>query len=238
MLAAIAIILSTISILLMLVILIKFKKLFSVDSIINKTKEQMNRVIMDVNNNANRDLELINEATRRTRALINEADKKMEIFKEATQRLRDMIAEAEKVTQKNYKSSIYNNYDDIEGLANIKPVGYKESKKNPSIDPDATFEITKEVTLQGSLFDDQEIKKAPKTILKDETKVTSDGAAYKEVPLIITKVYNDKNTDISQNSQMLNQKVEKLFQQGMQIDEIAAELSCSIAEVQFIIDML
>jgi len=60
MLAGIAIFLSSISIILMLVILIKFKKLFSTESIIEKTKSQMNRVIMDVNNNANRDLELIN----------------------------------------------------------------------------------------------------------------------------------------------------------------------------------
>ena len=82
MLAAIAIILSSISIILMLVILFKFKKLFSTGAIIEKTQNQMNRVIMDVNNNANRDLELINEATKRTRALINEADKKMETFKE------------------------------------------------------------------------------------------------------------------------------------------------------------
>lgn len=233
MLAAVAIILSSISIILMLVILFKFKKLFSTGAIIEKTQNQMNRVIMDVNNNANRDLELINEATKRTRALINEADKKMETFKEATQILRGMIAEAEKVSKKNYKSPIYS---DIEGLSNIKPVGYKEEKKSAYIDPDASFEITKTSSPQGSLFDEVEIR--PKSILKDETKVTTDGAAYKEVPLIITKVYDDKAKEISKSSQSINQKVEKLFQQGMQIEEIAAELSCSIAEVQFIIDML
>ena len=32
-------------------------------------------------------------------------------------------------------------------------------------------------------------------------------------------------------------KVERLFNQGMQIEDIAAELSCSTSEVQFIIDM-
>jgi len=233
MLAGIAIFLSSISIILMLVILIKFKKLFSTDHIIEKTKAQMNKVIIDVNNNANRDLELINESTRRTRALINEADKKMEIFKEATQRLRDMIAEAEKVSRKSTKSAIYS---DIEGLANIKPVGYKESKKETYIDPEATFEISKPVTHQASLFD--EPVESSKSVIKDETKVTKDGAAYKEVPLIITKVYNDKAEEVKQSAQPLNEKVEKLFRQGMQIDDIAAELSCSISEVQFIIDML
>ena len=68
--AYIALFISLVSLILMVVILVRFKKLFSTDAIIEKTKSQMNRVIMDVNNNANRDLELINESSRRLRALI------------------------------------------------------------------------------------------------------------------------------------------------------------------------
>jgi hypothetical protein len=230
----IALFLSLVSLLLMIIILVRFKKLFSTDSIIDKTKSQMNRVIMDVNNNANRDLELINESSRRLRALVNEADKKMENFKEATQLLRNSIAEAEKTAQK--------------------------PKKSVYIDPDASYTVTNTVNRnapaqQGSLFDDaeesvpKESPKAQKSILKDETVVTPDGAAYKEVPLIITKVYDEKmnivktqqeaKTIQSQTSDRnLKDKVEKLFRQGMQIDDIAAELSCPASEVQFIIDML
>ena len=59
--AYIALFISLVSLILMIVILIRFKKLFSTDAIIDKTKSQMNRVIMDVNNNTNRDIELINE---------------------------------------------------------------------------------------------------------------------------------------------------------------------------------
>ena len=70
--AYIALFISLVSLILMIVILIRFKKLFSTDAIIDKTKSQMNRVIMDVNNNANRDIELINESSRRLRALLNE----------------------------------------------------------------------------------------------------------------------------------------------------------------------
>ena len=90
--AYIAIFLSLVCIILMIIILIRFKKLFSTDAIIDKTKTQMNRVIMDVNNNANRDLELLNESSRRLRALLNEADKKMESFREASQLLRNLLA--------------------------------------------------------------------------------------------------------------------------------------------------
>lgn len=229
----IALFLSLVSLILMIIILIRFKKLFSTDSIIDKTKAQMNRVIMDVNNNANRDMELINESSRRLRALLNEADKKMENFREATQILRNTIAEAEKTGHENKR--------------------FVENKIR--IDPDAAFEIKKEPVQQGSLFDEVE----PKSILKDETVVTQDGAAYKEVPLIITKIYDDKKTPEEENKKAvsyppkntsfykaqtqksnssLKEKVEKLFRQGMQIEDIAVELSCPASEVQFIIDML
>lgn len=231
--AYIALFIALVSLILMIVILVRFKKLFSTDAIIEKTKSQMNRVIMDVNNNANRDLELINESSRRLRALLNEADKKMESFREATQLLRDTIAEAEKAGRgRSVKTAFVEN----ERFAEIKPVGQK-AKKNPYIDPDASYTINKNTSIQqGSLFDEPE----EKSILKDETVVTPDGAAYKEVPLIVTKVYDDsKDTVKEQNTNnSLKEKVEKLFNQGMQVDDIAQELSCPASEVQFIIDML
>ena len=220
--AYIALFFSLVSLILMVVILVRFKNLFSTDSIIEKTKAQMNRVIMDMNNNANRDMELINESSKRLRALLSEGDKKMENFREATQLLRDVIAEAEK-TGGGHNQKV--TFAENEKLSEIKPVGQK-TKKNPYIDPDASYSI------QGSLFDDP----VEKSIIKDETVVRPDGAAYKEVPLISAKVYDDKPG--SSTSSSLAEKVEKLFRQGMQIDDIAVELSCSTSEVQFIIDML
>lgn len=232
--AYIALFISLVSLILMIIILIRFKKLFSTDAIIDKTKSQMNRVIMDVNNNANRDIELINESSRRLRALLNEGDVKMEHFREATQLLRDTIAEAEKANS------------------------HHKETKNIFVDPDASYRLTDKVPAkQGSLFDDPPVAES-KSILKDETVLTSSGAAYKEVPLIVTKVYDEKpvekenqqakRTDNPQykaqftapktQSQTLKDKVEKLFKQGMQIDDIAMELSCPSSEVQFIIDML
>ena len=217
----IAIFLSLVSIILMIIILIRFKRLFSADSIIEKTKSQMNRVIMDVNNNANRDLELINDSTRRLKALLNDAEKRMESFREASQLLRDMIAEVEKA-------------------------GNNRQKR---IDPDTSYRVRNSAAGTGnenqrSLFDD--VEEPQNDILKDETIVTPDGAAYKEVPLIITKVYDDKTTASieskvsgdSKPEKNIKERVEKLFNQGMQIEDIAQELSCPVSEVQFIIDIL
>ena len=137
--AYIALFISLVSLILMIVILIRFKKLFSADSIIEKTKAQMNRVIKDVNSNATRDIELINESSRRLRALLNEGDIKMEHFREASQLLRDTIAEAEKQTAgKSRKTS---------------------NATKDFIDPEASFSLVKGgPSRQGSLFDEPETK--------------------------------------------------------------------------------
>ena len=226
----IALFIALVSLILMIVILIRFKKIFSTDSIIEKTKAQMNRVIMDVNANANRDMELINEASRRLRALLNEADKKMESFREAAQLLQNTIAEAEKSGRQHHTTTT--------------------SRTN--IDPDSSYRVRTvppAAGVQQSLFDEIDKEAEKKSIIKDETIVTDDGTAYKEVPVINPKVYDDKIGIIkmqkdaeklqTQNSdRSLKDKVEKLFRQGMQIDTIAQELSCPVSEVQFIIDML
>ncbi len=237
----IALFLSLVSFILMIIILIRFKKLFSTDAIIEKTKSQMNRVIMDVNNNANRDLELINESTKRLRALLHDAEKRMESFREASQILRDMIAEVEKLGAGRPAKVLY--VDNPAPAVENKAAASKQKKANPYIDPDASFRVRNSAAGTGtenqrSLFDD--VEENTTSIIKDETLVTKDGAAFKEVPLIITKVYDDKVNSQSNSKQPkpLKESVEKLFNQGMQIEDIAKELSCPVSEVQFIIDMI
>lgn len=259
--AYIAILLSLTAIILFIIILVRFKKLFSTDAIIEKTRSHLNKMLGDINRQSNSDLELIEESTRRIKALLNESDKKMEQFREATQRLRDMISEAEKYNRQVNKEIYVPN----EGASKIKAVGQSAAVKNlaankyiknsssgiqkSQVDPDAVYSPSG--MTQKSLFDE------------DETKVTPDGAAYKEVPLIITKVLDEEPvqenaaqnisqsvaanensqpvfkavSSAKQNAKNLSEQVQKLFNQGMQVEDIATELSCSISEVQFIVDM-
>lgn len=226
--AYIAIFLSLVCIILLSILLIRFKKLFSTDSIVEKTRMQMNKMITDINNNANRDMELINDSSRRVRALLSEADQKMEQFKQATNRLRDMIAISEQMENQNIYKKVEN-----PNVANIKPVGQinleqknDETKNIAQINPENTFQPTSKIQIQQSLFD-------------DETIVTPEGAAYKEVPVITTKIYDEKPiiNKTEKNGREINDKILKLFNQGLEIEEIAKKLSCSITEVQYIIDM-
>lgn len=232
MLVYIAIILSFISITLSIIAIIHFNKKCSSENISNEIASHVEKFINTINRNAHMDLELINDSTKRIKALINEADIKMDNFREASNMLRNMIAEVEKINKKSGTAPVY---IETKKLDNIYPVGY-EKNESKKIDPNASYSVNKLPVQQASLFDEPETE-VSKSILKDETNVMPDGTAYKEVPLIITKVFDDKKVNTSSNKE-IKEKVEKLFRQGMQSDEIAKELSCPLFEVEFIIDML
>ena len=245
-----------VNILLWIIFLVRFKKIFSTDSIIEKTRDQMNRLIADIDKATERDMFLSGEASKRIQKLLDEEDKKLEMFNEASSRLRDMIAEADKINKmSNQKSTLFqdfnkiqpvkkNNYNKVNAyLENARKAS--ESKKAESLDPETTFEPVK--SGQGDLFD-QEKKE---TIIKPEINVTPDGAAYKEVPLIITDIYQDQkeehepgmpvieySVEAGNRKKSLAKQVQQLYNQGLESEEIASRLSCSITEVDLILAML
>ena len=233
-----------INIILWVIFLVKFKKLFSTDKIIDTTTEKMNRLVRDIDNATDRDLSLTRESEKRIRELLSEAEKNMELFREAGQRLREMIAEAERLTRHvETKSPIYNpNIEVIKAKPTpAQPVrrnidAYIQNstnyKGNSSIDAESTYRVT--ASEQQDLFSQDKI------IMTDTvTNVTEDGATYKEVPLIITKVYDEKPVDIDNKNKKKNitKAVQELYNNGLTVEQIANELSCSITEVQLIIDM-
>ncbi len=211
-----------VNIILWAIMLVRFKRLFSTDKIIEKTEQKLNHLIKEIDMAADRDTYLARETSKRIKNQIEEAESKMELFKEATSRLRDMIAEADKIN-KGQKYTI-----------------------QPAIDPESAYEInvSNKKPEQGNLFeqnnDTYSDLRNKKSIQKNETIVTSDGAAIQEVPLIITKVYDDQPNKMTEaeKKKNLSLNVRRLFSEGMSADEISKKLNCSITEVQFIIDLL
>jgi len=92
----ISIFLNLLTISILVILLIRFKKLFSTQHILEKTQNYMNKMITDLNNQANRDLDLINDSKTGLQDLLRKSENQMEKFNQATDRLRNMIAEAEK----------------------------------------------------------------------------------------------------------------------------------------------
>ena len=211
-----------VNIILWIIMLVRFKRLFSTDKIVEKTEQQLNHLIKEIDTAADRDTYLAKETSKRIKNQIEEAEQRMELFNQATTRLRDMIAEADKINK-----------------------GQKYTLK-PVVDPDAAYEVkvSNKKPEQGNLFEQNndtysDLKKK-KPIQKNETIVTPDGAAYHEIPLVITKVFDEKETKLteSEKRKQLSMNVRRLFSEGLSADEISQKLNCSITEVQFIIDLL
>ena len=212
----------TLNIILWIVLLVRFKRLFSTEKIIEKTEQQINHLIKEIDIAADRDTYLAKETSKRIKNQIDEAEQKMELFKEATNRLRDMIAEADKINK-----------------------GQKYTIK-PAEDPDAAFEVNVKNTKpeQGNLFeqnnDTYSNLKNKKSIKKDKPEITEGDNSNHEIPLVITKVYDDQNNKMteSEKKKNLTTNVRRLFSEGMNPEDISKKLNCSITEIQFIIDML
>ena len=90
-----ALILSAINIVLFFIFLIKFKSIFSTDSILEKTAKRVDKMIAELNENAQRDLDLLSSSSRKIKKQLDDAEVQMQLFHEATQRLREMLAEVE-----------------------------------------------------------------------------------------------------------------------------------------------
>lgn len=242
-----------------IIFLVKFKKLFSTESIIEKTREQLNQLVKEIDKAADRDIYLAEETSKRLKAAVNDAEMKMQLFTEASERLRGMIGEADKINKlSNQSNSLFQDFNKIKKSSSMNSKTSKKSQPLP--DPDAAYGVVS--SEQKDLFDDVN-EGVTVTLSSQETKITEDGAAFKEIPLIITKVLDEEKTvqkpssntyapppgyipnapkpvevtPAAKEKSTLASRVKKLLLDGYAVDEIASKLSCSITEVEFIIEM-
>lgn len=229
-----ALILSAINIILFFIFLIKFKSIFSTDSILEKTAKRVDKMIAELNENAQRDLDLLSSSSRKIQKQLDDADTQMQLFHEATQRLREMLAEVENKKESKVFSVVENkevqNNNSFQSqnlfqgstlskasTISQKVNAYKQNENSPN-------EYNKNIQ-QPDLFTEE----------KQNMFINESGVAYKEIPLVVTKVVDEipKNQKKS-----LKQSVIELYNQGYTIEQITMELSCSETEVQLIIDMI
>lgn len=76
-----AIILCIINILLWIILAIKFKKIFSTDEIIKSTREELNKMLADINRNADRNITLINLKIKELKSVTAETERRLKIAK-------------------------------------------------------------------------------------------------------------------------------------------------------------
>lgn len=197
MIAYISLFFSLISLFLLVILLIRFKKLFSTEKILEKITQYMEKRLTEINSVTSRDLDLLRSSSENIHNLLNESEEVMKKYQEATNRLRKVIAQSEK--------------SDFNLL------------KNENKDSDLILELKQktknEKNSENSFYTD--LLKKPVIVKSNEIPPASKN---------YINIEEDKRSPITK-------KIIKLHERGLSVEEISEQLSCSISEVQLVIEL-
>lgn len=197
MVAYISLFFSLISLFLLVILLIRFKKLFSTEKILEKITQYMEKRLTEINSVTSRDLDLLRSSSENIHNLLNESEEVMKKYQEATNRLRKVIAQSEKSDFNILK----NKNKDSDLILELKQKTKNEKKSENSFYTDL---LKKPVIVKSN-----EIPPASKNYINIE---------------------EDKRSPITK-------KIIKLHERGLSVEEISEQLSCSISEVQLVIEL-
>lgn len=219
-----------------IVFLRHFKNLFTTEDIVAGTKDEVNKILMDLNRQTERNLALVDNSISRLKSLNAEVDKKLKLLDE----MRNSASGAAELTARiNSKSS---------SGRKIAASAYEKNKSSKkSISSEDTVVLTRTgeqfsvEPLQTKLFNDKtDFGQAKETGIpvNNDIHVDSQGAAYTQIPVVAPKVFvSETLSDLSKTPETLKDKILKLYDQGYNADVISRELACSATEVQFVLDI-
>lgn len=205
-----------INVILWLFFFIKYKKTFSPDTILHSISDEVDKLLIEIDKSADRDLTLIEERTNNLRAMIDEADRriqlaiteehKAELSHKGTRKINAATRTAANAYQKAKTGPAQN--------TNAEELTYRPEEHVASQIPDATplQNITASVPVH--------------TVRSENTTVQT------ELPFEVTV-----SEDFVKTEKTFQQKVIELWRQGLDTAFIAEKLSVSYAEVQMIVDI-
>lgn len=211
---------------------IKFKKIFSPDGMVEKARNGMNGLLRSMQKNTVDNINLVNETIQKLKQTQIEAERKIEFLNKKLELLQN------EANMKQFTQSV------TQAVRQNSASQPKTAQpKQPAVDPNAVYEV--KTPAQNDLFESYRENLTKIIKQKDETVITETGAAYKEVPVISTKVLDENMVanvfaqDIPKVTpkKTVEEKVLYLFNNGYSVTDISKELSVSEVEVQFIIDL-
>ncbi len=219
------ILISLFNIFMWMVFLKKFKTLFSTDDIIASTREELNRMIEDMNRNTGRDLNLADAKIKELKGILADAEKRIELLNS------DL---AKKSMSEEFKSAL------------SQPRINEESERLP---PEPVPGVESSRTEEIAFADNSQyfsVSKSPvERYMQNQSKgggtdrVTSevsDGAPSSSGQSPASPSVTFSSTPITAKKD-LSQSVMDLYSQGLDVEFIATKLNTTTTEVQLIIDM-
>lgn len=219
-----------------IVFLRHFKNLFTTEDIISGTKDEVNKILMDLDRQTERNLMLMDNSISKMKSLNAEIDKKLKLLDD----LKNSAAGAAGLTARiNSKPS---------AGRKIAASAYEKSRSpKKTISSEDTVVLTRNgeqfsvEPLQTTLFNEKtdfSPEKSSEIPVNTDIHVDEQGAAYAQIPVVAPKVFvSDTFADLSKAPETLKDKILKLYDQGYGADVISKELGCSATEVQFVLDI-
>ena len=207
-----------------IVFIVRFKRLFSVDDVIEKARAEMDNILRDINNNTVRAIDIIEDRKKQLDRLIEEADRRIALAQSEEAKKKSLSALRDTLEKKT-----------VPEVSRRAANTYKKNVPRSRPSPDASYAVTGEgevfAETQHSLFDD----KREEVHTKAEMNVMGDGSSYTKVPVIKPDVYFSETPVVPKKN--FAKQVLEMSEMGLTIEQIAKQLSCSKTEVQMILDM-
>jgi len=223
------------------VFILKFKKLFSTDDIIASAREQMDRMIADINRNASRNIELIEDRVKQLKIVLAEADRHLGAARRELENQQAAMDYQQKIdsVKRVKKEEISAAHSRTSSVSRAAQQYLHNQNLSDSLQSGKRFEVTEEGSRhvqQGDLFDLPEDESRGQIISDSGTTFTveRDGSSHASVPILGGNVtYADEPI---QPKMTFAQSVKNLTLAGHSVEEIASELNSSTTEVQLVLD--
>lgn len=231
--AVLAFFLCALNMLLWTVFLNKFKKLFSTEDIVSRTKMQMSKLIEDVNRITSRDIDLIESKIKQLKAVAADAERKIAVARTELDRQEKLRVYGSAVAgnDKQFAAKPSKNESEFYRLSDGL-----DSQKSYSL-TDEGMQIA-ENSYKGDLFAENGADGAAQFVSSSAgTKfmVNHDGASVASIPKIGGNITFSDNP--VKPKKTLNEQIHGLSDKGYTVEMIAKELNLTTTEVQFSLDM-
>ena len=206
----------------------RFKKLFTADDIIASYKQELNKMLSDIDRHTARDVSTIENVSKELKAVIAEADRHVAVAKTELER-----QEKSKVFQHKLAAKT------AQQKPPKVPVAQQRALNSYLRTPQSeeAFDVTpagkQQLGEQGSLFD--EVPAQAEALPPQTFTMAQDGSPYAPVPVIAPEVsFVDDPVRAKKN---FGEQVRELSMRGESVDEIARTLARSTTEVEFALAM-
>ncbi len=213
---ALNIIILVINVILWLIFFIKYKKTFSPENILHSISDEVDKLLIEIDKSADRDLTLIEERTNNLRAMIEEADKRIQLA----------------ITEEHKAELSHKGTRKINAATRTAANAYQKAKTGPAQNTNAdefTYRPEEHLNTQNS----EDLLKVPVQSVPEVNNVRQNTMnVQSELPFEVTV-----SDDFVKTEKTFQQKVIEMWRQGLDTSFIAEKLSVSYAEVQMIVDI-